>query len=86
MNSPTGYVARFTVRERGEGGRAGDLVVDDEPRPILHWNTDGRPVIANEEGALVTAEQHLAFLRNPGDEDIDTYVGYFEVQPARPGE
>jgi hypothetical protein len=87
MSSPTGYVALFTVDSR-LNGKIEDRIFDHEERPILHWNEDGRPVVADEEGNLVTVEQYLKGL-TPADgydpEDPCTYRGYFEVQPEHRG-
>lgn len=87
MNSPTGYVALFTVNAYLDG-KIESGVWDQEERPILHWNEDGRPVVADEEGNLVTVEQYLKkFTQADGydPEDPRTYRGCFEVQPARRG-
>lgn len=79
MSSPTGYVALFTVDSHLDG-KIESRHFDEEERPILHWNEDGRPV--------VTVEQYLKKL-TPADgydsEDPHTYRGYFEVQPEHRG-
>lgn len=49
MFSPTGYWANVSV--------TGHDCNYNDCRPILHWNGDGRPIVADEDGNLVTAQQ-----------------------------
>lgn len=69
MFSPTGYYARMSVR------RGHEPTTIDDTRPILHWNDEGKPIIADEGGELVTPEQYLAPYVDEGE------IGSFEVHP-----
>jgi hypothetical protein len=78
MFSPTGYVATIHVDAwRLDDRKFGHRLVE-ESRPVLHWNEDGRPVISDEEGNLVTPQQYIAEYLELDEEH--RYTGSFEIQ------
>jgi hypothetical protein len=88
MNSPTGYYANFTVRI-WKNGRV-DSVLQHESRPILFWSEANpaygqhrNPIIADEEGRLMTPEEYLRdnSQPDPDGEPGEQIKGSFEVQP-----
>jgi hypothetical protein len=79
MLSPTGYAAFFNVYAINKQTKKVDhKTFDQEGRPVLHWNADGRPVVSDEAGNLVTPEAYLAEYTETDEEH--TYRGSFEIQ------
>lgn len=78
--SPTGYWAHLSVRMKGKGAAGPGEPLDIHPRPVLHWNDDGQPIVADEGGDLTTVPAWLDQWIGDCDEEY-TYTGAFEVQP-----
>lgn len=55
-HSPTGYWAHYTIQLPAD--RA------EQVYPVLRWDDDGRPVISNYGGHLVTVAAHGRDLEN----------------------
>lgn len=74
--SPTGYWVTFTFRTWAGEALTGE---HKDSRPILNWNADGRPVIADERGNLLTPGQYANAWLNAQEGDRRTLEA--EVQP-----
>lgn len=87
MFSPTGYVAVIHVMSFEGGKRSLPDLIEGEALPIIRWNDDGKPVVSNEWGELVTP-QELVDQYTGGDEaePEHTYRGSFEVHAAPSGD
>ena len=77
--SPTGYWAHFSLRYQDHGDPKPTTLETERPRPVLHWNSDGQPVISDEDGRLVTPAQYVARWTEPQPDSVHT--GTFEIQP-----